>query len=55
MRAGIVTRYVLPAATLVFLLVLWQVLVAALNIPALPQCLALPPSRSVAVSVCGVT
>ena len=35
MRAGFVTRYVLPAVTLLFLLVLWQVLVVAFDVPRL--------------------
>jgi len=43
MHAGIVARYVLPAATLLFLLVLWQVLVTALNVPAL----LLPPPSAI--------
>lgn len=35
MREGVVARYVLPAATLVILIALWQGLVTALNVPAL--------------------
>lgn len=45
MRSGFLVRYVLPTATLLLLLGLWQVLVTIFNVPAL---LLPPPSAIVA-------
>ena len=47
MRAGVVTRYVLPAVTLLFLLFLWQVLEVAFDVPRL----LLPPPSAIAAEL----
>ena len=47
MREGVVARYLLPAATLLFLILLWQVLVTSMDVPAL----LLPPPSAIAAEM----